>query len=410
MDKFWRFEKENPSRKIIFGLMVFLVLWINLLVFYQFTLIAPGGNDSIPRWIGTKAWLYEGIDPYSAEVTSRSQKMIYGRLATAGEDQQKFVYPFYTILYYLPFVWMKFEWARAVYMLILELAIIAMIVVSIKALDWSPPRWLMISTILFGILCYHSIRTIVLWQLAGICAFFITLALWGIKNKQDIIAGISLALASIKPQMVFLIIPFLFGCGLILKRWKISITMLVTLLVLVGGSFLLLPAWLSEMIRQIEDYAHYTDTVSPLHIITHTIFPLLGDKAEWALILILIVWLIYEWLQVSSFESEHFIWVFMLTLIITNLIALRTATTNYLMMFPVLILLFQKLSISHIQKVNLWIWMIELVYLIGTWVLFIVTVQGREEQWQMYLPFPLFLLIGMIIIRLKNWFPHSQYE
>lgn len=406
MDEFRQVKKDNPSRKIIFGLMVFLVLLLNLLAFYQFTLIAPGGNDSIPRWIGTRAWLFEGINPYSAEVTLRSQKMIYGRVATSAEDQQKFVYPFYTIIFYIPFVWMKFEWARAVYMLILELAIIAMIIVSIKTLDWSPPRWLMISTILFGILFYHSIRTIVLWQMAGVCAFLITLAFWGIKDKQDIIAGISLALASIKPQMVFLIIPFVFGWGLILKRWKLSITMLMTLLVLVGGSFLLLPTWLSEMIGQIKDYEHYTNTVSPLHILTHTIFPFMGDKVEWGLISILLVWLIYEWFQVRSFESDHFIWVFLLTLVITNLIALRTATTNYLMMFPAFVFLFQKLSNSHIQKANFWIWMIELIFFIGTWVLFIVTVQGREEQWQMYLPFPLFLFIGLIIIRWKNSFSH----
>ena len=394
---------DNPiMRKIILGSIVLFVVIINLLAFYQFSIVAPGGNDSIPRWIGTRAWLYEGINPYSAEVTARAQKMIYGRLATPEEDQQKFVYPFYTILFYLPVVWMKYEWARAIYMLILEWAILALVIVSIKIMRWSPPKWLLISTILFGILFYHSIRTIVLWQLAGICALLITLSLWGILNKNDFVAGISLALASIKPQMVYLIIPLVFFSGIAFRRWKLSLSLLITLLLLIGGSFLLLPTWMSDMIQQMVDYEHYTYTVSPIHILTHIIFPWLGNNTEKLLIMILLVWLMYEWLQLINFEEDYFIWVFLLTLVITNLIVIRTATTNYLMMFPVIIYIFQKLSSSNAPKVNFWILLLEIIYFSGTWFLFFMTVQGREEQWQMYLPLPFFVLIGLIIFRFRG--------
>lgn len=397
-----RDHDKKIIEKIILGLLVFLIIIINLLAFYRFAMIAPGGNDSIPRWIGTRAWLFEGINPYSPEVTARAQKMIYGRLAAPQEDQQKFVYPFYTILFYLPFVWMKYEWARAIYMLILEWAILALVIISIKIMEWSSPKWLMITTILFGIFFYHSIRTIVLWQLAGICALLITLSLWGIKNKFDIAAGISLALASIKPQMVYLIIPLVFFSGIALRRWRLSLSLMITLLILMAGSFLLLPSWMSDMIQQMVDYEHYTYTVSPIHIFTHIIFPFLGDNIERLLILALLAWLIYEWFQLKSFDFERFIWVFLLTLVVTNLIVVRTATTNYLMMFPAFIYIFKKLSLSHVPNRNLVIFLLEMIFFSSTWALFFLTVQGREEQWQMYLPFPIFVLIGLMVFRFKG--------
>ncbi|MGB9669066.1 MAG: glycosyltransferase family 87 protein, partial [Anaerolineales bacterium] len=301
MKEYQRYLDNKILQKIILILIVFFVSLINVLAFYRFSVIAPGGNDSIPRWIGTRAWLFEGINPYSSEVTARAQRMIYGRLATPQEDQQKFVYPFYTILFYIPVAWMKYEWARAIYMFILELAILALVLVSIKIMRWSPPKWLLISTILFGIFFYHSIRTIVLWQLAGICALLITISIWGILNKNDFVAGISLALASIKPQMVYLIIPLVFLSSIVFRRWKLSLSLLITLLILMGGSFLLLPTWLSDMLQQIVDYEKYTYTVSPIHILTHIIFPFMGDNIEKILIMVLLVWLIYEWFQLKGF-------------------------------------------------------------------------------------------------------------
>jgi len=68
-------------------------------------------------------------------------------------------------------------------------------------------------------------------------------------------------------------------------------------------------------------------------------------------------------------------------------------------MFPVIIYIFQKLSSSNAPKVNFWILLLEIIYFSGTWFLFFITVQGREEQWQMYLPLPVLGLIGLLIFK-----------
>ena len=387
---------------ILVSILVVIISFLNFVVFFQFVKNSPGGNDSIPRWIGTRAWLFEGINPYSDEVNLRAQQMIYGRPAMMDEDQHKFVYPFYVILFYIPIAWLNFEWGRTIYMMVIEGAIIIMVVMTVRTYKLSLPRWLMTITIIISVLNYHSIRTIVLWQLAAISALLITLALWGIVNKHDILAGICLAMASIKPQMVFLIIPIVFLLGILFRRWKISLSLLGTLLFLFIVSVILLPTWFSDMVHQMIDYESYTHTVSPLNLLTHRIFPVLGDKVEIFLILLLLAWLIFEWTRVKNVESDQFLWTFSLSLVITNLIVVRTATTNYLMMFPALIYIIQKIAKSQFSQKNIWILMIELILFIGTWILFFITVQGREEQWQMYLPLPLFILVGLIFAKIRD--------
>ncbi len=394
--------KNTYRTSIILILIIVLTLSINFIACFQFVRMAPGGNDSIPRWIGTQAWLFEGMNPYSDEVTLRAQQMIYGRPSTPLEDQQKFVYPFYVVWFYVPFVWMNYEWARAIYMMILEIAIILILVLNIRTFKISVPGWLLGITIILGVLNYHSIRTIVLWQLAGISALLITLTLWGIVNKRDVFAGVCLAFASVKPQMTFLVIPILFLWGIRTRRWKISVSLSVTLLLLIVTSFLILPTWFTNMLYQIREYERYTTIGSPVNIITHILFPSLGDTAEILITLLLLGWLLFEWVKVKNFENDEFYWAFSLTLLITNLIVTRTATTNYIMMFPALIYILQKIASSQLSQKNFWILVIELILFIGTWILFLVTVQGREEQWQMYLPFPILILIVLMIIKLRG--------
>ena len=81
----------------------------------------------------------------------------------------------------------------------------------------------------------------------------------------------------------------------------------------------------------------------------------------------------------------------MVSLVITNLIAFRTATTNYVMLIPVL------LSIFHVWD-DRWgavgkglISFTSALLGIGLWVLFLLTVDGNVESAVMYLPLPVYL-------------------
>jgi hypothetical protein len=240
-------------------------------------------------------------------------------------------------------------------------------------------------------------------QFAGIAALLIILGLWAIKEKREVLGGVALALASAKPQMLFLLLPFIGIWSVLNRRWRLALSISIAMIVLLGVSFLFLPTWLTDMQIQLADYTQYTHIGSPLNIITTIVFPSLGSNGEWVLIGILLVWLLWEWWQVKFDQgSERLDWVIALTLIITNMIVKRTATTNYIMMLPALFLIFKTCTDRFGAKANLWIISTQIVLAVGIWALFAFTLKGNAEQWPVYFPFPFGLLAAMIFFRPKQ--------
>lgn len=365
-----------------------------------FTVRFPGGNDSIPRYVGAQAWVFEGLSPYSDEVTARAQNMIYGRLAKPDEDLQRFAYPFYTVFFYIPLAFFTWDWAQAIGIVVLEFIMVLITVLSLRLYRWSPSPLILAFTLLWTMVWYHAVRTIILVQFAGVAALLIILGLWLIKEKRDVLGGISLALASTKPQMLFLLLPLIGIWSIFNKRWRLTLSISTTMIILFGSSFLFLPTWVSEMQIQLTDYTQYTHIGSPLNILTTIVFPSLGSNVERLLVIIILAWLLWEWWQVRFHqESKSLDWVIALTLIITNMIVIRTATTNYIMMLPALFFIFKAVADRFGDKANLWIVIIQIILAVGIWMLFTFTVQGQEEQWPVYLPLPLSLLVGMILFR-----------
>ncbi len=75
---------EYQRRSILMMAIFFIALiaiaglgWFNI----QYARQHPGGNDFIPRWLGTRMFLMKGQDPYSQETTLAIQEMIFGRAA-----------------------------------------------------------------------------------------------------------------------------------------------------------------------------------------------------------------------------------------------------------------------------------------------------------------------------------------
>lgn len=365
-----------------------------------YTIRFPGGNDSIPHYLGTQAWLFESLSPYSNEVTKRAQNMVYGRLALPGEDGFRFVYPFYTIFFYIPLAFFTWDWAQAIGIVVLILAILLITIFSMSLYKWSPPPLILIFTFLWTVTWYHAVRTIILVQFAGIAALLIVIGLWAIKNEHDVLGGVMIALATAKPQMLFLLLPLIGIWGILNKKWRLTLTLGFTLVALFGISFLFLPTWVIEMRAQIVQYIQYTHIGSPLNILTTIVFPSPGSNTEKLLISMLLIWLLWEWWQVRfDLKSKRLDWVIALTLIVTNLVITRTATTNYMMMLPALFFIFKTSTDRFGVKADLWIVITQVVLAIGIWVLFAFTVEGNAEQWPVYLPFPLGLLAAMLLFK-----------
>jgi hypothetical protein len=94
-------------------------------------------------------------------------------------------------------------------------------------------------------------------------------------------------------------------------------------------------------------------------------------------------------------SSGAFHWLIGLTLIVTNLVVLRTATTNfvalYIPLFFALKVATDRLPGSHVLLVSF-----QILSIIGLWALFLTTVQVKFEHPILYLPLPLGLFVAFI--------------
>jgi hypothetical protein len=362
-----------------------------------FTSRYPGANDFFSRWKGAQVFWKEGLDPYSDEATLAIQEGIYGRPAQPDEDPGPFAYPFYTVFLLAPLAPLSYAWAEAVWLVILQFSLIGGVLLCLVLVEWRLSRGLMAMTALWAVVFYHSARTIFLGQFAGLVFLWTVGALWALKKQHHAVAGVLLALTTVKPQMSVLLIPALLIWGVGQRRWRFLGSFAGTMALLLGASFLLLPGWLGEFVAQVLRYPSYTDIGSPVWILTHHYLPFLGAPGEVAISALFLLYLLAQWrhLPRTAVNSDLFLWLLGLTLLVTNLVAPRTATTNYTVLYVPLFFIL-KLVADRLTRASFWLALFYILSVVGLWALFLTTVQGDYENPIMYLPLPFVLLIGLL--------------
>ncbi len=388
------------NRKSSISLAALTLLFIGMVVIMQvtFTSKVPGANDFYPRWKGAQGFWLEGIDPYSTAATEAIQQGMYGRLATPTEDQALFVYPFYTIFLLIPLVGLSYAWVSAIWLTVLLFALVIGVVICLQLLNWQPPLWLLSLLLIWSIIFYNSARTIILGQFSGLIFVWIVGCLLALRRERDILAAVLLSLATIKPQMSFLLIPVLMLWGIGQRRWRFVGGFIVSMAGLAGLSFLLLPHWLLGFIEQVQAYPGYTVEGSPVYIITRIYLPQLGAIAEYILFGLVTLFALYHLRNVmrETAVSPQFLFSVCVTLVATNLLVSRTATTNYVVLYLPLLwglqIVAQKWRHGHIIVAT-----ILLIITIGMWSLFLTTISGDAESAVMFLPIPFILLLMLFL-------------
>jgi len=364
-----------------------------------FTSRVPGATDFYARWQPTRAWLLTGQNPYSAEATRANQLGTFGRLALPHEDQLQFAYPLLAAFLILPAALIpNYSWASAFWLALLQLSLAALVVFSIAWSHWRPRPWLLGATVVFGLLWYHAARTLLLGQVAGILAALLAVALVAVQRRQDRLAGVLLALTAAKPQLAFLILPMVWVWALGVRRWTLLGWSAGTLAVLLGASFALLPSWLGDWLAQIQIYAGTTVSAPPVEIVARALWPGQAILLQVILSGALVAVLLMAWRRAWGRDGPAFDQAAGLTLVTTCLVAPRIATTDYVIMTPVLFTLFGSLARRGGRWGSGLVLAMQAALLAGLWGLFLGTVQGNLEQAVMYLPLPIglwfYLMIG----------------
>ncbi|MBN1310565.1 MAG: DUF2029 domain-containing protein [Anaerolineae bacterium] len=396
---------------VLIGLVVLVLLAGYTWIFHDvFASRVPGANDFFSRWAGAHLYLTKGWNPYGEETSLWIQKAVWGHPAEPGEDPSLFAYPFYTVFLIAPYALIPtYDWAQAVWQVTLQVVALATLFLLLRYHHWRPKPWMLGVLVLWMIFFYPTARSLILGQL-GLVVFLMTVwAAWLLFRVEpprpvgDGWAGVLLALTTVKPQMQFLIIPFVVLWALRERRWWVIGGLGAALSVLMGASFILLPSWVGEWLSQVSLYPSYTPP-AVLYILTREVLPL-GPAAaiiERILDVLLLGYLLYEWwLVLWRREDARLDWVLGLILVVTHLVAPRTATTHFVVFTFALIPIFRDLA--RVRPWGMWATMgLMVVLLSGMWWLFLATLQGNQEHDFVHVPLPLVMFVCVVLTRPRS--------
>jgi hypothetical protein len=391
-------EKSVAEAVAVIGLAL-LVIGLTL-ANLRFARSSPGGNDFLARWVAARSWVLDGLDPYDPQVSLRAQERIYGRAADPAnkEDLAQFAYPLHSMLFFAPMGLIPYTEARAIWMTLLEIGLPVIAILGLNLARWKPRPWHAAALLAFSVFWYHGVRSVVVGQFAVIDAALMIGSLLAVQRRWDLLAGCLLALSTAKPQMPVLLYPFILIWAAYARRWRLVASTLVFSLALLLAFLMLEPSWPLEWIRQLAPYTEYATSGPPVWIFA-SYFPTMSVGIEAVLSGALLAYLLWEWIRSFGKSDDWFQWTAAMTIVVTNMVAVRTATTNYVVMLPALILI---LAVMQDRWGNTGAWAggaVLIALLIGLWVLFLATIQGNHESRWMYFPLPLLTLVGLWLIR-----------
>lgn len=305
---------------------------------------APRGNlsDLYPRWLGARELLLHGRDPYGADITREIQIGYYGRLLDPArpndpKDQQAFAYPLYVVFLLAPTVALPFPVVqRILFWLFVFLAGVS-VLLWLRALRWHLSASAKLVWILLTLSCFPAIQGIKLQQLSVLVTAFIAAFFLALSRRYFVWAGIFLAVATIKPQLVAL--PILWLCLWVLGNWRDRQRAFwsfgIASVVLVAAGEVLLPGWIQEFRAALANYYQYTG--GGKSVLDVVLSPIWGRLVSGLLVALLAI---YTWqVRRSSEDSIQFQWSFTLALAVTLAVIPMFAPYNQLLLVPGLMII-----------------------------------------------------------------------
>jgi hypothetical protein len=374
------------------------LFWTNL----SFVNANPGGNDFLPRWVGAKQLIEKNISPYAIETTAQIQQVLYGRPALEGEDQAFFAYPIHATILIFPFAQIEsFALARAAWLTVSVLSIFILAIVSIRISGWQPRRFVLAIFLGFAILWYHGAKPLIDGNLSVLIALFVWLAIAAIKSDKDVWAGTLLAMATIKPQMVFWLIPFTLIWAYSTRRRIIIVSFLFSMASILLIFWIVQPTWIFENISQIREYPNYAPAGNLAEIFENW-WGSAAVNIAWGLSLLTLVALLREWWLALGKSFDKYLWTFCLTLALAPFLGIPTTTSNFIIMLPIFPVVFEAWERRLTRQSQNFALAIIVITFLGLWFLFINTLlpgQQFSEHLVMFFPVPILLLVNLVWLK-----------
>jgi hypothetical protein len=372
--------------------------------------------------MGTRALLIEGESPYS-EAVAEDIRMAIQEHGTENPNFTRVTFPLYSIIFYLPFALIADSMlAQALWMIALEIGLFLLALACLRLTRWRMNAWNLPLYAVFVITWFHSLIVLHEGSVVVLVALLLAWCFLAIRNGQDELGGILLALSTIRPVLVLLPLAFILLWASAHRRWKLVIWFAGSLVVLVFLGMFFLQGWLLQSIQ-----AAFA-SLDPLYPMTPGAafslwWPGIGSRLGWILSALLGVILLVEWwIAIRVKEFRWFLWTASLTLVLGQWIGIRTEPANYLLLLIPLTLVFavwdERWKRGEHRGRAIASTVISMALLEGLpWAIFLGSANlGQafqetvlQEMPLLLFPLPLFLLITLFWVRWWAVRPQSLY-
>jgi Glycosyltransferase family 87 len=317
----------------------------------------PRGNlsDLYPRWWGAHELLLHGRDPYSEAVTREIQTGYYGRPLNPArpqdpKDEEAFAYPVYVAFLLAPTLHWPFPEVQKGFVVFLWLLTAAGVPLWLQVLRWRPPWTVIASLIILTLGSLPVVQGLKLQQLSLLVAGMLAGCAAALASGYFVLAGVLLALATIKPQLAGLLVLWLLAWTV--RDWRRRQRLVwafgTTMLLLLVGAELVLPGWLWRFLAALENYHRYTHNVS---LLGWLLTPIGGDISA-AGLLAASAWLCWPFLADGE-DSPRFGLALAVVLALTTVVVPMLAPYNQVLLLPALLVAARHAAEIWSQKITM---------------------------------------------------------
>jgi hypothetical protein len=370
----------------------------------------PLEKDFLVPWLGARTFLQYGDSPYGEPATQRAQIVYYGRLATEDEDPLQLWLPFPVELFYFPFALVTdYALARAIWMTCLEIALVALALLSLRLTGWEPARTLLPIVLLFSLFWVYGAFSLAGGSGIGFLALAMVGFLLALREERDELAGMLLLLSLSAPRMTGVFLFFILWWIFYHRRWRVVWGFLMGLLLLLALSFLFLPDWFLSFLKGLLPYISNNPGLSLTSILASW-SPVAGPRLGWVISAGLLLVLFIEWGNTLRKDFRQFLWTVSLTLAATPLLGIPMLLKEYVFLF-IPLALFLSILAERWSRPRRWgvAGIVLIVILAGSWLL---TLKLSAANAYAALADSLFLLLPVLLIFglywMRWWFIHPR--
>lgn len=372
-------NQRNPSLKL--SLIVVFILAILVGMFFgnlAYVRANPGGLDFFAHWQGVRAFINQSINPYSDQTT----ELIASGMREIASDNvwnYRFVYPLYSLLFLAPVSLIaEFAIARAVWMTLLEALVL---LTGYLIAGWTSRRrsvWLTLFVMLVLLGNFVILRAIENGSLTIVGFAAIIGAIHFLIKRKDESAGLLLALALVKPDMVLPALLILVIWVFVNRRYSVFVWLLGTFALVVGFSMVLIPSWPVNYLSSLIEFSARNPVRVEAWLPTALEIRLLIVKN---LAIALVV--IFEWFLIKHKGRNRFLWLCAILMAVLPWIGGQTVlehtVTIYTAMFIGLGLLFS----NQPRGMSFGFALFALLFTASGWLFSGTLIPGISEQWRM---------------------------